>query len=244
MKNNFEEQQYSVSGRKGYSLSLALRLWKTKYEDLKQFKAAVCNHPNLEEFYNFVAEIWDSIKPVTVKEALAVKNTEDRRTYFDCLGPQKLFKEMNAELLDKQVVKKKRARWDDKNVQYEYEFEDVYELYRIPGDQMFERPAESWRRNEDVFTVRCWCTTTNREYWLFVPENAACESMWRSGECKITWDAIKAIAWTIRLSITHPEKIYRQGDIIVAKASEESSETRFARHLTKEDYLELMYSET
>ena len=85
MKNQFEKLTYNVSGREGYSLSTALRLWKTKYTDLKQFKSEVCKNEALEEFYNFVAEMWDDIKEVTVKEALQLKNTEDRRTYFDCI---------------------------------------------------------------------------------------------------------------------------------------------------------------
>jgi 6,7-dimethyl-8-ribityllumazine synthase len=41
---------------------------------------------------------------------------------------EKLFKQLDPILLDKQVIKKKRTRWDDKNDKYEYDFEDVYEL--------------------------------------------------------------------------------------------------------------------
>jgi len=244
MKNQFEKLTYNVSGREGYSLSTALRLWKTKYTDLKQFKSEVCKHPSLEEFYNFVAEMWDDIKEVTVKEALQLKNTEDRRTYFDCIGPKRMFEQVDAKMLDRQVIKKKRARWDDKNTEYEYEFEDVYELYKIPYTELFEKPKETWMRQDDIFVVRCWCTTTGREYWLFVPENGCCEREYTEDGTKVTYSAIGAIAWTIRTNISKPERIYRQGDIIVVKASKDSVVSGWARHMSKEDYLSLMYSET
>lgn len=242
--SKFESAKYNVSGREGYTLSTALRLWKTKYRDLKQFKSEVCKHPALKDFYNFVAEMWESITPVTVEEALKLSNTEDRRTYFDCIGPEKLFKDLNAKRLDKQVVKKSRTRWDDNNDPYEYEFEDVYELYKIPASKIFEAPEAKWMRQDDVYAVRCWCTTTNREYWLFVPKSAAVESVWEDGNSTETYDAVKAIAWTIRINVDKPERIYRQGDIIIVKAGPKSKVKGWSSHLDKEDYLSLMYSET
>lgn len=245
--NKFQSYTYTVNGRPDFSLSEALRLWKTKYEDdFRDFEKDVIIHPGLHGFRDFVKEMWDSITPVTVEEALAVPNTEIRRTYFDCIGVNKLFAQMKPKLRDRQVVNKKRTRWDDKNTQYEYEFEDVYELYEIDGDKLFERPKDRWSRKADpVFAVRCWCTTTNREYWLYVNAEAATGRRWlyddRSEE---KYDAIRAIAWTVRIDITDPERIYRQGDIIVVKESPKSQQSPVPYHLTKEQYLDLMYSET
>ena len=252
MKNNptpvsthqYEQYRYTVGGRPDFSLSEALRLWKTKYEDdFRDFEKDVIIHPGLYDFRDFIKEMWDSITPVTVEEALAISNTEIRRTYFDAIGVNKLFAQMNPKLLDRQVVNKKRTRWDDNNTQYEHEFEDVYELYEIEGEKLFG--LDRWNRKPDpVFAVRCWCTTTNREYWLYVNAEAATGRRWlyndRSQE---NYDAIRAIAWTIRLDISHPERIYRQGDIIVAKESSNSIEVA-QYHLDKESYLSLMYSET
>jgi hypothetical protein len=48
--------------------------------------------------------------------------------------------------------------------------------------------------------------------------------------------------------IGHVEKIYRQGDIIVAKIkndfSSDNNLSALPYHLSKQDYLQLMYSET
>lgn len=239
-KINYADVEYNVNGLAGFKLGLALRLWKAKYPEFIDFKKDVINHPSLEDFGNFVKEIWDSIEPVTVKEALTESNTEIRRTYFDCIGVQKLFKELNPDMIDRQVIEKKRHRWDDNNTEELHTFKDVYELYHIDGFKLFDK--NRWGQSpEPVYAVRCWCTTTDREYWLYVPITAALGERWE--QTYPNADAIRAIAWTIMLDVTNPELLCRQGDIIVAKLSA-NSETTSPYHISKETYLNLMYSET
>jgi hypothetical protein len=250
MKIDYSKQEYIVSNRTGFTLSEALSLWKAKYADFKDLKKDMITHESLQDFGNFIEEMWTSIKPTTVQEALAKENAEERRVYFDCIGVQRLFQELEPTLRDRQVIKKKRTKWDDNNDPYQYEFEDVYELYEIDGKKLYDK--DRWGNDpQPIFAVRCWCTTTNREYWLYVPREAALGRNWWIGgdgpENKP--DAIRAIAWTVRIDV-HPEdvdKIYRQGDIIVAKMKDSAKLTQSTfspYHLDKEQYLSLMYSET
>lgn len=255
----YDQLTYTVSAHRNYTLTEALRLWKSKYPEYVDFKKDVIKHESLVDFGNFVEELWDDIQEITVAEAFKENNLERRRVFFDCIGIRRLFKELDPELLNKQVINKKRIAWDDDNNEFEREFEDVYELYKIDRKKIMpENPDENnsgWmsrrlfgNNNSDIYAVRCWCTTTNREYWIYVPESCFerettnHEGFFRRGGDYI-YDAITAIAWTIRIDITDPERIYRQGDIIVAKVSETSQKT-WSRHLTKQQYLDLMYSET
>lgn len=243
---DFRTANYTVSGMPGMTLDHAMRLWRTKYPSYEHFRRAVIKSPALQEFGDFVKEMWDDINPISAKEAFEQKNAEMRRLYFDCIGVVELFKAANPKLLDKQVLKKKRMRWDSKNDPYEYEFEDVYELYAIDPNELYkgtETDESRWRARTMYIAVRCWCTTTNREYWIYVPEDMAIKDGYRSWDDDKQYDAIKAIAWTIRIDITDPEKIYRQGDIIIAKEGPNSKKVA-SYHLTKEQYLQLMYSET
>ena len=241
-KINYSEQKYVVSGQQDFSLNEALRLWRAKFPEFIDFKKDVIVHPNLEDFGNFVEECWDDIKPVTVEEALKIPNTELRRTYFDCIGVIQLFKSLNPTLRDRQVITKKRTGWDDDNKEVVRTFEDIYELYEIEGIKLFEK--NRWGQDPNpVYAVRCWCTTTNREYWLYVNNEAATGQRWWGDRNGAKYSAIRAIAWTIRIDITDPERIYRQGDIIVAKKSDKSKETS-QYHLNETQYLSLMYSET
>jgi len=243
-KNNikYEDQKYIVNNQQDFTLSEALRLWRAKFPEFVDFKKDVIVHPNLEDFGKFVEEMWDEIEPVTVEEALKISNTETRRTYFDCIGVVQLFKSLNPTLRDKQVITKKRTGWDDDNKEVVRTFEDVYELYEIEGKKLF--PKDRWGRAANpVYAVRCWCTTTNREYWLYVNQEAATGARWWGDTENMKYSAIRAIAWTIRLDISEPERIYRQGDIIVAKKSEKSKQVS-PYHLNETQYLSLMYSET
>lgn len=250
MQSSYAQYKYVVNNQDGFDLTTALRLWKTKYQDdIRDFFKDVITHDQLQDFGYFVEECWNRIEPVTVEEALKVANLEERRTYFDAIGIEKLFKSLDPKLLDKQVIDKKRTRWDDDNKEYEYVFEDVYELYEIDGKKLYDK--DRWGNDpQPIYAVRCWCTTTNREYWLYVPREAALGgTWWHTSKNGGDPDAIRAIAWTVRIDVPEEnvEKIYRQGDIIVAKIKgpaklKESTFTPY--HLSKEQYLSLMYSET
>ena len=243
MTTNYAEYKYNVANQPNFTLDEALALWKAKYPEFADFKKDVITHENLQDFSNFVEEIWNDIKPVTVEEALKISNTEVRRTYFDCIGVVRLFKELNPTLRDRQVLTKKRTKWDEEGNDVVYEFEDVYELYEIDGKLLFDK--DRWGRTpSNVYAVRCWCTTTNREYWIYVNEEAALgESRWNNRD---DFDAVRAIAWTIRIDVneTDVEKLYRQGDIIVAKVRKNAKLNSWPKHLSKEGYLTKMYSET
>jgi hypothetical protein len=249
MNFDYANAKYSVCGRSGFNLTESLKLWKTKYPSFTHFKRDLTksNTSNLLlDFSNFVKEVWDDIIPITIEEAFKEQNAELRRIYFDCIGVEKIFNSVNPTLLDRQVINKTRTRWDSDNKSYEYKFEDVYELYSIDAVKLFDGSDLSRFSSSDVFitAVRCWCTTTNREYWIYVPEDQCLSRGYRWDDAKDkTYDAIKAIAWTIRIGITNPVRIYRQGDVIIAEASSNSVETR-PYHLSKDQYLQLMYSES
>jgi hypothetical protein len=250
-QNNYADYKYVVNGRDGYHLTPALRLWKTKYQDdIRDFFKDVITHDQLQDFGLFVEECWDTIEPVTVEEALQQDNTEDRRVFFDAIGIEKLFKSLDPKLIDRQVIDKNRTRWDDEFNEYTHTFEDVYELYELDAKKMFDKDRWGNPPTQHIYAVRCWCTTTNREYWLYVPAEAALGSnWWYRDDLRNEPDAIRAIAWTVRLDVPigHVERIYRQGDIIVAKVKDEITPDTLSAlpyHLSKENYLQLMYSET
>ena len=68
MKIDYSKQKYTVSNRAGFTLSEALSLWKTKYEDLKDFKKDVIIHESLEDFGKFVEDCWnDPLLPLSGK---------------------------------------------------------------------------------------------------------------------------------------------------------------------------------
>jgi len=230
---DFTTLQYRVNGQAGQNYETALRCWKTRHKTYDVFLREVITHDSMKEFAEHVQPIWEDIKPLTTTEAFAERNIEQRRLIFSCIGIEAMFKQMEPELVDRQEIDFKNKRWDKDDKPYFENIKDVYELYKIKGDKLFPEDTDWRRQNSDTYAVRCWCTTTGREYWIYVP-------LWEGQKN----DAISAIAWTMQITISHPEYIVRQGDIIIAKASENSTEYSRPRHLTKEEYLTLLQSQT
>lgn len=239
---DIQRASYYVCSLGGYSLTEALQLWKVKYRSFEEFSIEVITCEVLKPLGDFARTTWEEIEPLTVQQAFCEPNLEKRRVIFECLGVEKIFKGLEPELLDRKAITKDRIRWDENSQPYNYHFDDTYELYRLDRRKLFGENGGNG--NQDAFfAVRCWCTTTAREYWIYVPMIAALgkESRWsRQGDDP---DAIRAIAWTIRVDVSHPKRIFRQGDVVIVEESGES-ETVTPYHLTKEQYINLMYSET
>jgi hypothetical protein len=232
--NNYKELKYTVENQPGVSFEDALVIWKTTYKSFDDFYKNVIRFDSMQEFGDFCASLWNDIKPATAQDAFAKENLELRRLYFKAIGIEKMFQELEPTLVHEETIVFNNAVWNESDTSIDVKIiHDKYELYLIKGDKLFPEEKSDWRRaNADIYAVRCWCTTTGREYWIYVPRHI--------GEKK---DAIEAIAWTFQLNISEPKALYRQGDIILAESSESSSVVR-PYHLDRETYLKLLKSQS
>lgn len=212
----------------------ALKIWKKTYKSFPEFHSAIivpARHAQMDELGDYMLQMWDSIEDITATEAFALKNVEIRRLYFKAIGVAEMFSELEPELIHKTILDKQGLSWDEKDKEMSTPITDMYELYKIQGSKLFPEESSSWRQeNATVYAVRCWCSTTKREYWIYVPKYI--------GE---KGDALEAIAWTVQLNITNPAYIHRQGDVIIAKASPESKECT-PYHLEASQYKSLLIS--
>lgn len=192
--------KFYTSGVAFDQIETVLRIYRRK----GLTKAEVLNYFTSEEYRALIETQYDSLEPMTAVEALKFENAEQRMVAMRVVPPEDLVKEVKAELIDRQVVKKKQIRWDENLKPYQNELNDEYELYKIPTEAL-GLTQNRWVKPA-IYAVKCNCTTTGRVFYLYVDENAA-----RAG------DAISAIAWT-----------YRYNGV----------------PLTKDQYLNLLYSET
>jgi hypothetical protein len=218
------------------SEDVAKMYWKRLHKDYDNFYNTLIGekaHPEMQMFGEQIKQEWETIPHLTVQKAFEEKNIEVRRLYFRAIGVAEMFQELEPTLIDKQVLEKEGITWDNDNKEITTHMRDEYELYEIQGAKLFPEESSSWRTaNATVFAVRCWCSTTGREYWIYVPRNIGQKG-----------DALEAIAWTVQLNITNPEYIYRQGDVILAKYSASSQECR-PYHLEAKDYVKLLKAES
>jgi hypothetical protein len=217
-----------------FEVETGKKLLKLKYE----------NYCPFEE----LNDEWNDITPLTFQEILKdLRNVEQRRVAINILGTERLVKEIEPQLVDRQVVTK-TTRWvvdEDTNELVERTYEDVYELYKVELEALGLHNNGNWGNNS-LYYVKCKDTSTDREYMLWVDDNGvrrANDLHWRDGQI----DALHAIAWTIQTRYHKGNilSIVRQGDCVLLKPKPDTRPQSWGeRHLSKEEYLTLLKDES
>ena len=200
-----------------------------------------CPFPQLEDF-------WDDIEPLTFKEIARFENLEMRRIGINHLGLERLIESVKPTLVDTKTIKKTTSWVNEKGELETFDFDDTYELYKVSKDY-FNEGLDDWSgMRNDVYYVRCKDTSTDREYLIWVD---IANVLRTNGKSSWSWNdedlcAIESIAWTIQVDVKEGdiESILRQGDCILVKPKEGAEILNQARHLKKDEYLNLLVAES
>jgi hypothetical protein len=200
-----------------------------------------CPFPQLEDF-------WGDVEPLTFKEIAQFENLEKRRIGINHLGLERLIESVKPTLVDTKTLKKTTS-WVNENGEFvTFDFDDTYELYKVSKDYFNEGLNDWGGMRDDVYYVKCKDTSTDREYLIWVDITNVLRT-----NGKPTWNykdedlcAIESIAWTIQVDVKEGdiESILRQGDCILVKPKEGAEILNQARHLKKEEYLNLLVAES
>ena len=196
----------------------------------------------------FVAEVWNDIIPATFKEIAEMGNVEQRRVGILCLGLDRLIEEVKPKLIDTQTIDKSTTWVGEDGELVTKEFKDTYRLYKVDSKHLNTGSEHNYNKIKDSYFLKFKDTSTDREYMLWVEPNSVRStngiSNW--GDDKREINAIDCIAWTIQTNVPEGkiEKIIRQGDCIFIKPKGKYKPMGFARHLTSEEYRELLVAES
>lgn len=194
-----------------------------------------------------IAEGWADLKPLTFAEIAKLPNLEERRVGINCLGIERLVAEINPKLVDKQTIKKTTTWVDTDGLHVSRQFADTYELFEVDGD-IFNEGLESWRKMRNAYYIRCKDTSTDREYLIWVDVESVYRANNDSGWFRDinSINAIQCIAWTIQTDVPKDsiEKILRQGDCILIKPKGVYVPLTTPRHLSEQEYRELLVAES
>lgn len=192
-------------------------------------------------------DIWDSINPLTFTDIAKITNLEHRRIGILYLGLDRIVKEVNPTLISKKTLKKTTNFFDKNGNHITKEIKDTYELFEVSGE-VFSQGLDNWRRVENSYYIRCKDTSTDREYLIWVDIKSVAET---NGFSRFRFNVedinpIQCIAWTIRTNVPKDniEKIIRQGDCVLVKPKNPNDLLSEARHLTEEEYIELLVAES
>jgi len=183
---------------------------------------------------------------LTFKDIAMLQNIEQRRIAIFHFGTEKLLNEIEPVLVSKEILNKTTECIVDE-VLTTINYQDTYELYKVSGKKLF---GKNYGDIRDEYYVKCRDTSTDREYIIWVDissvlrTNGKSEWSFRKGEEVV--DAIECIAWTIKTDVPTEEIEYivRQGDCVFVKTKKEDYEVVNTRHLSKEEYINLLKFES
>lgn len=174
-------------------------------------------------------EDYSNFEPFTYKEAFNITNDEFRALIFGSIRVPDMIKELGHERIKVagQPVKHKKFDSEGNFIGME-EYDVIYETHKVNGENL--------GIGDDLCAVKCWCTTTEEEHWLWVDE-------------KYINDPLEAIASTFMIHknlIPYIKELKRQGDVLLVELTEDVEPDPEAEQvsLTKEQYFSLLTAQS
>ena len=223
---SFEDDKFSqCSKTEAVRYLKGLYANKTRFE--QDFLSEFAPQKIFDPIRNFMLDSWDEATTFTYKEAFELEDQNFQRMVFASVDIAEMMENLGKERVATDGIHVTRKVFDaNGDFSHNKEYDNVYETYRINGQEL--------RLRAPVYAVRCWCTSTENEHWLWIDERYAN-------------DPLAAIASTFHMHenvIPHITELKRQGDIMLVELDEEVTPEGETRPLTKDEYFGLLTSET
>jgi hypothetical protein len=147
----------------------------------------------LEDMYN------DAV-PYTYNEAFAIEDEAYKARVFGSINITEMITSLGHKRIateGKQVKHKKFSKEGEFLGTEEYDV--IYEVHEVNGEKL--------GLSENVYAIRCWCTTTDKEHWLWIEE-------------QYKDSPLEAVASTFRIHenlIPNIKELKRQGDVLLVE---------------------------
>ncbi len=177
--------------------------------------------------FDLMASMYDKTSPYTYKEAFLISDSTFKSIVFGSINISEMVEFLGAERISVQG-KLLNLRVYDELGNYRMEENNViYELHKTN--------LEKIGANEDAYLVKCWCTSTNKEHWLWVEKEYA------------EMGALEAVASTFRVyknMIPYIKTIKRQGDVLLFEMTKQVIPYGEIVPLTASQYFSLLISQS
>lgn len=209
----------------------ALRYLKGIYTNKARFESRYLksfeNSITLKGLYTFMLENYDDIIPFTYKEAFELENQEFMALVFGSINIVEMIDNLGSKRLEVEGKRVSRKTYH-KNGDFDKMVENdvIYETYEVSGDKL--------NLTHDLYVVKCWCTSTNKEHYIWIEE-------------QYKNSPLEAIASTFRFHeniIPYIKELKRQGDVMLVEMTEDIEPSGDIIPLTAEQYFSLLTAES
>jgi len=180
-----------------------------------------------QTFVDELIEMYDDIKAFSYEEAFKLENETFRAKVFSTVDIGEMVDNLGNERLETAGKKVSRKQFDSEgNFLGMKEYDVVYETHEVYGEKL--------GLNNNVYAVKCWCTSTEDAHWIWIDR-------------QYRHDPLAAIASTFRIAknlIPYIKELKRQGDILIVELTEEVEPKGNVVPLTPEQYFSLLTAES
>jgi len=172
-----------------------------------------------DKFINNVIDTYDQVEPFTYAEAFKIEDPQFRATVFGSINVSEMIETLGATRVatDGKHVNQKVYSESGEFLGY-HEFDNINEVHEVSGEKL--------GLEENLYALKYWCTTTNKEHWLWI------EDQYKDSP-------LEAVASTFRIHenlIPHIKEIKRQGDILLVELNQDVEPQGNIVPLTAEQY--------
>ena len=237
-KSNFYSKLSWSNNYTRISIDEYIRIVKMKHTSYQNFYARevvrewnVVPNNHLSSILSLIEKKWKDLVEYNYKDLFTLKDQSTRRFSFNYVGVAEMMKALKAKRISSKGILVKHYKYDNLGNKSTYEKHNVFETYEADFSEI--QDLQTWRPQK-AYAVKCWCTSTDNEHWLWIEE-------------QYKNNPLDAIASTFRVHeniIPHIKCLKRQGDILLCEMKKEVIPEGTVRPLTSKEYFDLLVAES
>lgn len=180
-----------------------------------------------DDFMDEIENIFQNCEPFTYEEAFKIEKREFQAIVFGSINVSEMITALGANRIATDGIEVKHKRFSENGELLGIEdYHNIYEIYEVSGEKL--------GLSENIYALKCWCTSTNKEHWLWI-------------EDEYKDKPLEAVASTFRIHanlIPHIKELKRQGDVLLVEMKEQVVPEGEIVALTAEQYFGLLTSQS
>lgn len=151
---------------------------------------------------NVFLDAYEKLSPYSYEEAFAIEDKEFQAVVFGSIDISEMIKNLGHKRIktEGKVLKQKIFSKEGEFLRYE-ELHNIYEIHEINPTKL------GITEDTPLYALKCWCTTTNKEHWIFIDEKYKDSPL----------EAVASTFWVYDNMIPYIKEIKRQGDILLVE---------------------------
>lgn len=219
------------------SLNMLVSILKMRHSSFQNFytrefeREWLKPHESINEVLQAIEKKWDTSPKFTFEDIFKLTDRDLRRYCFLYIGVSEMMGALGAKRIASEGIELNYFKYDTLGNKSKFTKHNIFEVYEAQADKI--QGSRGWR-SDKVYAVKCWCTSTNHEHWLWIEE-------------RFKNDPLEAIASTFRIHenvIPHIKCLKRQGDVLICEMKKQVIPEGAIRPLTKKEYFKLLEAES